>query len=63
MNTLDDEKKLDITYFSIDPNSFLNPDITEGEEIVKSQSKNPVVLDDSFKEQNISIGDILEGIL
>jgi putative ABC transport system permease protein len=27
VNTSDDEKKLDITYFSIDPNSFLQPDL------------------------------------
>lgn len=60
VNTLDDEKKLDITYFSIDPNGFLNPDITEGNGLGNAKDENPVVLDDSFKEQNIVIGDVIE---
>lgn len=60
VNTFDDEKKLDITYFSIDPNSFLNPVITEGEKIADTKAENPVVLDDSFKEQNVALGDVIE---
>jgi len=60
VNTFDDEKKLDITYFSIDPNGFLNPEITEGEKIANAKAENPVVLDDSFKEQNIALGDVIE---
>ena len=60
INSFDDETKLDITYFSIDPNGFLNPDITEGEKLADAKAENPVVLDDSFKEKNIAIGDVIE---
>lgn len=60
INTLTDEKKLDITYFVIDPEGFLNPEITEGDGALKSQAEYPVVLNDSFKEQNIAIGDVVE---
>lgn len=60
VNTLEDEKKLDITYFTIDPNSFLSPEITEGEALSKSTAEYPVVLDDAFKEQNIALGDVVE---
>jgi len=60
INTLEDEAKLDITYFVIDPESFLSPEITEGEGLSNSGAEYPLVLDDSFKEQNIEIGDVLE---
>lgn len=60
VNTLVDEKKLDITYFTIDPNSFLAPEITEGEALSKSSTEYPVVLDDSFKDQDIALGDVVE---
>jgi putative ABC transport system permease protein len=60
VTTLDNETKLDITYFSIEPNSFLHPDLTEGDSLAKSKSENSVVLDDSFKEQNVAIGDVIE---
>lgn len=60
VNSFDNEKKLDITYFSIDPNSFLSPKISEGEVLSKSKAENPVVLDDSFKEQMVAVGDVVE---
>ncbi len=60
INTLVDEKKLDITYFAIDPNSFIVPEIIEGEALSKSTTEYPVVLNDSFKEQNIALGDVVE---
>jgi putative ABC transport system permease protein len=60
VNTFDDEKKLDITYFSIDPNGFLHPDITEGNEMAGAKAEYPVILDDSFKEHDIVIGDRIE---
>jgi len=60
INTLADEKKLDITYFAIEPDSFLSPEIVEGEALSKSSAKYPILLDDSFKEQNIVIGDVVE---
>lgn len=60
VNTFEDEKKLDITYFSIDPDSFLHPEITEGDGVAKAEAEYPVVLDDSFKENSIAIGDRIE---
>lgn len=60
VNTLDDEKKLDITYFVIEPESFLSPEITEGESLSPSDTEYPVVLDDSFKEHDIAVGDVIE---
>jgi putative ABC transport system permease protein len=60
INTLREEKKLDITYFAIDPESFLSPEITEGEALPKFSEEYPVILNDSFKEQNIVIGDVVE---
>lgn len=60
VNTKTDEKKLDITYFSVDPNSFLVPEITEGKALSGSTTEYSVVLDDSFKDQNISLGDVVE---
>ena len=60
INTFEDEKKLDITYFAIDPESFLSPKLTEGEALSQSFAEYPIVLDDSFKDQEIVIGDVLE---
>lgn len=60
INTLTDEKKLDITYFSIDPKNFLSPDVIQGNTISASSVAYPLVLDDSFKDQNIAIGDVVE---
>lgn len=51
VNTFDNEKKLDITYFSIDPISFLNPDITEGDKIANAKAENPVVLEIPLKSK------------
>ncbi len=59
LNTLAEDKKLDVTYFSVDPKSFLSPDITEGNAITGALAEYLIVLDDSFKEQNIAIGDVV----
>ena len=60
INTLEEAKKLDITYFAVDPKSFLSPESTEGEALAMSKAKYPVILDDTFKEQNIVIGDVVK---
>ncbi len=60
VNTLTDEKKIDITYFVVDPESFLAPEITEGDVLSIASTEYTVVLDDSFKEQNIKLGDVIE---
>lgn len=61
VNTISDETKLDITYFAIDPESFLSPEITEGDRLSQSSGEYQIVLDDTFKDQhNIAIGDVVE---
>lgn len=60
ISTVSDEKKLDITYFVIDPESFLSPEITEGNGLSNSSEKYQIILDDSFKNENIAIGDVIE---
>ncbi|WP_054750042.1 ABC transporter permease [Ruminiclostridium josui] len=60
INTLEDEQKLDITYFVINPSSFLSPDATEGTALSNSSAEYPILLDDSFKEKDIDIGDVIE---
>lgn len=47
--------KLDVTYFAIDPNGFLNPEVTEGEKLTAEE--NAIVLDDAFKTDGIRVGD------
>jgi len=60
INTSVDEKKLDITYFAIDPESFLSPEISQGESLKESSVEYPILLDDSFKDQNIALGDVVK---
>ncbi|MDF2908656.1 MAG: permease, partial [Herbinix sp.] len=52
--------KLDVTYFAVDPESFLIPEVTEGELFTASSSQYTIVLDDSFEEEGIAIGDMVE---
>ncbi len=58
VNLKDNSTKLDITYFAIDPEGFLNPDAKEGEKL--SADKTGIVLDESFKEEGIKLGDMIE---
>lgn len=54
------DTKIDVTYFAIDPNGFLSPHITEGKAISNTDSENNIVLDASFKADNIAVGDVVE---
>jgi putative ABC transport system permease protein len=60
LKTEGSDTKLDITYFAVDPESFLVPEVTEGERFTDSISEHTIVLDDSFEEEGIAIGDIVE---
>lgn len=51
----DNDKKIDITYMAIDKNSFMMPEIFDGNEI--SDSENTILLNNSFLDEGISIGD------
>lgn len=53
-----DDDKLDVTYFAIDPDSFLNPDVYEGKKL--DTAENAIVLDDDFESKGIQIGDVIE---
>lgn len=54
----DSETKLDVTYFAMDGEGFLMPVVTEGESFTTAEDG--IVLDDSFKDEGIQIGDKLE---
>lgn len=60
INTLTDEKKLDVTYFAINPESFLAPEVADGETLSKASAEHPILLNDTFKDENINIGDEIE---
>jgi putative ABC transport system permease protein len=53
----DSEDKLDVQFFAVDPVSFLVPDMTEGNAL--SDTTGEIVLNRSFQEDGVSIGDQL----
>lgn len=54
------DTKLDVTYFSIDPDGFLTPRLKQGEAVSMATTEYTIVLNDSFLEEEIAIGDVLE---
>ena len=44
----DSDEKLNITYFVIEPGSFLEPEVVDGTRLGDSDVSNPIVLDESF---------------
>jgi len=60
LNTNGDDTKIDVTYFAIDPSGFLSPNITEGKTISDTGSQHAIVLDASFQDENIAVGDVVE---
>lgn len=52
------DTKLDITYFAMDGESFLMPEVTEGENFTGKEQG--IVLDDSFEEEGIQVGDTIK---
>ena len=57
LNAVDSDSKYDITYFAIDPSSFLNPAVTNGEMLA---GDNQIVLDESYEDDNLQVGDKVE---
>lgn len=51
-----EDRKLDITYLALDVNSFMMPEVVEG---VPLGAGNEIVLNDSFKDEGIKIGNIV----
>ena len=52
-----DDEKLNVTYFAIEPGSFIEPEVFEGSGLALSSSNDPILLDDDFKLNGISLGD------
>ena len=53
----DSEEKLDVVYFSIDPEGALAPEVIEGNTFAESDAEYPLLLDDDFKAEGIEVGD------
>lgn len=53
----DSDTKNDVTYFAIEPESFLSPKVTEGKTLSKDANEFEIVLDDSLKSEGVLIGD------
>ena len=49
------DEKENIAYFGINPNGFINPDVTEGSKL--GDEENTIVLNVDMKDKGISIGD------
>lgn len=58
LNRKEDTLKLDVTYFAINPEEFLNPEVRTGDKL--SNDIHTIVLNDSFQEEGIKVGDIVE---
>jgi len=58
LNRIGDTTKIDVTYVAIEEGSFLNPEITEGKQLDFSQTE--IVLNETFKEEGIKVGDEVE---
>lgn len=55
-----EETKINVTYFAIDPDSFLMPNIIEGNNLTNSNTEYPIVLNDDFKAEGITVGDTVK---
>ena len=53
----DTPEKLNITYFIIEPGSFLEPEVIDGLRLSESDAANAIVLDESFIQEGIVVGD------
>jgi len=58
--TSQSDTKIDVTYFAIDTNGFLLPKITEGSAISNLDTQYTIVLDSSFRDDNIAVGDVVK---
>lgn len=52
-----DAEKENVTYFAIDPDSFLNPEVYQGKAL--SSGDHQIVLDDDFESDGIKVGDTI----
>ncbi|WP_071459627.1 ABC transporter permease [Bacillus massilinigeriensis] len=52
---IDTDKKVDVTFFAVDPNGFLSPSLIEGKSISKT-GKDEVIADAALKQEGLKIG-------
>jgi putative ABC transport system permease protein len=52
-----DETKRDITYMAVEPGSFMMPKMIEGNTLASTDVGYTIVLDDSFMDEGVAIGD------
>lgn len=55
LNLKGTDNKLDVAYFAIQPDEFLNPQVMEGDRL--TTEANTIVLDDAFLDEGIKLGD------
>ena len=55
----DSDSKLNISYFGINEEGFLMPEVKEGNTLT---NKNDIILDSSFKEEGFEIGDMITDV-
>lgn len=53
----DSEEKINVTYFAIEPGSFLEPSLIEGTSLDMASVDNAIILDDDFQMEGIALGD------
>lgn len=58
ISQLSSDKKEDVTYFAIENGQLLEPKLTSGQGLF--DQKNSIVLDQSFEEKGIQIGDVVK---
>lgn len=59
LQTLHSEEKINVTYFAIEPGSFIEPTILEGSNLSDSNVSNAIVLNDDFMTEGISLNDTI----
>lgn len=55
----DCEEKINVTYFAIEPGSFLEPELMEGTSLAKASAERAIILDDDFQMEGIQLGDLV----
>ncbi|MBR1741077.1 MAG: ABC transporter permease [Lachnospiraceae bacterium] len=50
-------EKLNVTYFAIEPDSFIEPAVMDGVGLADSDVPDPIILDDDFLLEGIALGD------
>jgi putative ABC transport system permease protein len=53
------DKKVDVTFMAINPDSYLNPEVIKGAKLSDGQ-QNEIVVDSSLEKEGVKIGDVLK---